>query len=120
MLAANVLRTSRQHEIRPEAAKFTFIQCSNPAIAVDHKIQKTIRQHVMRDIGRSRRKRPRYQKVDLKIVNLEHNRGCTTDDAFVPVPERAGYSLPPSNPTYLPGIDLTVNDRKLLHFSKKN
>ena len=47
---------------------FQFIPFSNPNEVRRPDVQKQIRRHVMRDIGRSRRRKPRYTRVELGVV----------------------------------------------------
>ena len=81
----------------------------------------------MKDIGCARRSKRRYRVVDLRIIDSKtlegHDFAIDTD-----IPSKA-YTLIPtqcaglcsslqSDPNYVPGVDLTVRDRELLHFSK--
>lgn len=81
----------------------------------------------MKDIGRARRRKRRFQVVDLRIIDSTdlkcHDFAYDTDISSVLNtlnPTQSGRLCSPlqSDPNYIPGVDLTVKDRELLHFSK--
>jgi hypothetical protein len=52
----------------------TFVNVSHPGELQKRNVQTSIRRHVMRDIGRSRRKKPRHKIIPLEVRVAENER----------------------------------------------
>lgn len=55
-------------------SSLAFVSVTHPNQLKDRKTQKLINQHVMKDIGRSRRRRPRNEKILLEFKKEEPTR----------------------------------------------
>ena len=51
-----------------QRGSLAFVHLTHPDDIRDRKVQTGIRRHVMKDIGRSRRQRPRHHVVPLEVV----------------------------------------------------
>jgi len=104
----------------------TFINLSHPGDIQDRDVQAGIRRHVMKDIGRSRRKRKRAVVVPLQIRMQSATRNPETMEGDVlgnPLDRTIlsniclGLSLS-INPCGILGVDLDSRALQIVHFSK--
>jgi hypothetical protein len=102
-----------------------FVNISHPADIRRHRVQASIRRHVMKDIGVSRRKKPRAHVIPLQLRPQPH--GVNNDQTEMRVPEtfhmaaETTFSSRPSwslNQSGILGMDLDGQALQLVHFSK--
>ncbi|GKZ36305.1 hypothetical protein AbraIFM66950_007339, partial [Aspergillus brasiliensis] len=87
----------------PTENDFVFVNISRPDEIKSASTQRTIRRHVMRDIGRSRRARPERRTWPVALKPLE------------PVVEHIPASIDPCNTTFYP-VPMTDRALQLMHF----
>jgi hypothetical protein len=102
----------------------TFVNVSHPAEVQNHKVQTNIRRHVMRDIGRSRRKKARHKIVPMEFRALPENRNSTETPQITLQSQPLsieGYNLrlyqSPEGSGIL-GMELDENAMQIVQFSK--
>ncbi|OJJ67537.1 hypothetical protein ASPBRDRAFT_58647 [Aspergillus brasiliensis CBS 101740] len=87
----------------PAEDDFVFVNVSRPDDIKSASTQRTIRRHVMRDIGRSRRTRPERRTWPVALKPLE------------PVVEHIPASIDPCNTTFYP-VPMSDRALQLMHF----
>lgn len=104
-------------------AQLTFVNLSHPSDLQKRNVQKNIRHHVMKRIGRSRRKRPRATVIPLQVRTESPGRIPDRERAsLTEIADASGKDvhLSPSrslNPCGMLG-DLDARTLQILHFSK--
>lgn len=114
-----------------ESSSPTFIHSTHPDDLRTEAIQASIRRHVMRDIGRSRQKRPRHMTVALEFKQqaiTESSAGsedhdlklaaAASSEAYYPPDAHASHHIPNTMSSLgIPGIDLDARASEIVHFS---
>lgn len=99
----------------------SFVNISHPGEVRSRRVQGVIRRHVMKDIGRSRRKHPRVEIVplELRLPSRDVSQGAEESGVrqtakAVRRSERPSWS---PNPNGILGVDLDDRILQIVHFS---
>lgn len=97
-----------------------FVTVSQPQHLRNHAIQKRIRNHVMSQVGRSRRKKPKFPTVELALLpSADETTTSMLGNEAQPVTD--SYKNPivprPLFPYGIYAVDPTPRARELIHFS---
>lgn len=102
---------------------FTFISFTDPDDVRGSGLQKQIRRHIMRDVGRSRRRKPRYERVELEVAFLESLSDDLAKNEVLSesaIPISTSSTLGPARSLNSPGFpaaNLSIREVHLVHFS---
>lgn len=105
-----------------------FVNVSHPGQIRSRRVQGEIRRHVMKDIGRARRKKPRVQVIPLEVRMpsptaiqtvpsvFREKRGTISPSKSMLVP-RVGWALTPSG---ILGVDLDQRILQIIYYRTAN
>jgi len=95
-----------------------FITVSEPDHLRNHETQKKIRHHVMSQVGRSRKKKPKFTTVTLELIANTDDPLTANTRNYSPPDIQENPSVPqPLFPYGIYAVDPTPRARELIHFS---
>lgn len=100
--------------------RFSFINVSHPNDAQNKDVQAGIRRHVMKDIGRLRRKRPRAIVIPLHMRIYSPDEAHSRRVVELAHPSGDLHLSRSPNPHGILGVDLNARALEIVHYSRCN